>query len=396
MIEKALKGGKAYWAWVFFLLVIVAGGFVSYLYQLSYGLGITGLSRSVSWGLYIANLTFFVGVAASAVTVVLPYYLHNIKEFGKMVILGEFLAISAVIMSTLSVFVDLGRPDRVFNLLLHPSPRSPLFWDVIVLTGYLLLNLVIGWSTLDAEHKGEKPLPWVRFLIVLSIPWAVSIHTVTAFIYQGLVARPLWHTPLWAPRFLSSAFASGPALLILMSLFIRRVTRFDVGRETIQKIATIATYALLVNLFLLLVELFTTLYGGVPEDVDHLRYLFLGIDGHSALVVWIWLSVILMAASALVLVIPPLRRRESDPCRRLRRNLCRCLDRQGIGPRYPRVHSLDTRGTDRVLPHPAGDSDPGGHLGLRPSHYHPSLPDRRLGEAGALILHHKALPLLLH
>jgi molybdopterin-containing oxidoreductase family membrane subunit len=310
MLEKAFEGGKAYWAWVFFLLVITAGGFVSYLHQLSYGLAITGLSRSVSWGLYIANLTFFVGVAASAVTVVLPYYLHNIKEFGRMVILGEFLAISAVIMSALSVFVDLGRPDRVFNLLLYPSPRSPLFWDVVVLSGYLLLNLVIGWSTLDAEHKGEKPLPWVRYLIVLSIPWAVSIHTVTAFIYQGLVARPLWNTPLWAPRFLSSAFASGPALLILMALFIRRTTRFDVGRETIQKVATIATYALLVNLFLLLVELFTTLYGGVPAEVDHLRYLFVGIDGHSALVVWIWLSVLLMAGSALVLVIPPLRRRE--------------------------------------------------------------------------------------
>ncbi len=310
MIEKALRGGGGYWAWICFLLALVGAGFIAYLYQWNHGLSITGMSRSVSWGLYIANFTFFVGVAASAVTVVLPYYLHNVKEFGKITILGEFLAVSAVIMSLLFIIVDLGRPDRAFNLILYPSPQSLLFWDMIVLNGYLLLNLIIGWSTLDAEQKAEKPLPWVRFLILLSIPWAVSIHTVTAFIYQGLVARPLWHTPLWAPRFLASAFASGPCLLILMALFIRRVTRFDAGKETIQKVATIATYALLVNIFLLLVELFTTLYANVPEDVDHLRYLFVGIDGHAALVPWMWLSMVLMGGSALVLLSGRLRRRE--------------------------------------------------------------------------------------
>ncbi len=310
MIEKALRGGSGYWAWICFLLVLVGAGFIAYLYQWNHGLSITGMSRSVSWGLYISNFTFFVGVAASAVTVVLPYYLHNVKEFGKITILGEFLAVSAVIMSLLFIIVDLGRPDRAFNLILYPSPQSLLFWDMIALNGYLLLNLIIGWSTLDAEQKAEKPLPWVRFLILVSIPWAVSIHTVTAFIYQGLVARPLWHSPLWAPRFLASAFASGPSLLILMALFIRRVTRFDAGKETIQKVATIVTYALLVNIFLLLVELFTTLYANVPEDVDHLRYLFIGIDGHAALVPWMWLSMVLMGGSALALLSGRLRRRE--------------------------------------------------------------------------------------
>jgi molybdopterin-containing oxidoreductase family membrane subunit len=310
MIEKALKGSGPYRTWLSFLLAVVVAGFISYLYQWHRGLSVTGLSRSVSWGLYIANFTFFVGVAASAVTVVLPYYLHNVKEFKKIVILGEFLAVSAVIMSLLFIIVDLGRPDRAFNMILHPTPTSLLFWDMIVLNGYLFLNLVIGWSTLDAEHKGEKPLPWVRVLILVSIPWAVSIHTVTAFIYQGLVARPLWYTPLWAPRFLASAFASGPSLLILMALFLRRVTKFDAGAETIQKVATIATYALLVNIFLLLVELFTTLYGAVPEDVEHLRYLFIGIEGHHALVPWMWLSMVLMGGSACALLAGRVRRNE--------------------------------------------------------------------------------------
>ncbi len=311
MIERAIKGGKGYWTWLLFLCALVATGFASYLYQWNHGLSVTGMGRSVSWGLYIANFTFFVGVAASAVTVVLPYYLHNVKEFGKITILGEFLAVPAVVMSLLFIIVDLGRPDRAFNLILHPAPASLLFWDMIVLNGYLVLNLLIGWSTLDAENKEEKPLPWVRFLILLSIPWAVSIHTVTAFIYQGLVARPLWHTPLWAPRFLASAFTSGPALLILMSLFIRRVSRFDPGNETIQKVATIATYALLVNIFLLLVELFTTLYGAIPSDVSHLKYLFVGIDGHRALVPWTWLSMALMGGSALALLSKTFRQKDA-------------------------------------------------------------------------------------
>ena len=310
MIEKALKGGGTYRAWLSFLCAVIAAGFIAWLYQWTYGLSVTGMGRTVSWGLYIANFTFFVGVAASAVTVVLPYYLHNMKEFKRIVILGEFLAVSSVIMSLLFIIVDLGRPDRAFNMILHPTAGSLLFWDMIVLNGYLFLNLVIGWSTLDAEAKGERPLPWVRVLIIISIPWAVSIHTVTAFIYQGLVARPLWHTPLWAPRFLASAFASGPSLLILMALFLKRAVRFDVGTEAVRKATTIATYALLVNIFLFLVELFTMLYGAVPEDMESLRYLFLGIGGHHVLVPWMWASMALMVLSALGLLFKRLRESE--------------------------------------------------------------------------------------
>jgi Ni/Fe-hydrogenase subunit HybB-like protein len=302
MLEKSFRGSRAYWVWLLCLVVLIGAGFVAYLRQWGYGLTVTGLSRDVSWGLYIANFTFFVGVAASAVMVVLPYYLHNVKAFAKAVILGEFLAIGAVIMSVLFIFVDLGRPDRVFNVLLHPAPSSLLFWDMIVLNGYLLLNLLIGWSSLDAEDKGEIPVRWVKPLIIISIPWAVSIHTVTAFIYTGLVARPLWHAPLWAPRFLASAFCSGPALLILLALLIKRISRFDIGKEAFNKLVTIVTYALLINIFLQVVELFTVLYGNVPDHVSHFRYLFLGLEGKGNLIPWMWTSAILSIASAVLLL----------------------------------------------------------------------------------------------
>ncbi|MBA7506665.1 hypothetical protein ES706_05359 [subsurface metagenome] len=311
MFEKALIGSRRYWGWIILLLAITGVGFIFYLQQWSYGLGITGMSRNVSWGLYIANFTFFVGIAASAVMVVLPYYLHNYKEFGRITALGEFLAVAAVIMCGLFIIVDLGQPVRVFNMILHPSLSSLLFWDMVVLTVYLLLNVVIAWTTLDAERKSEPPLTWVKPLILLSIPWAISIHTITAFIYCGLGARTFWLTALLAPRFLASAFASGPALLIIISLIIKRFTKFDPGREAVQKVAQIVTYAMIITVFFLLVELFTVFYSQIPEHMIHFQYLLFGLDGKATLVPWMWASLILAGVALVLLINPGTRRREN-------------------------------------------------------------------------------------
>ncbi len=311
MFEKALSGSRRYWGWIALLAAVSAVGFAFYLQQLSYGLGITGMSRDVSWGLYIANFTFFVGVAASAVMVVLPYYLHNYKQFGKITTLGEFLAVAAVVMCGLFILVDLGQPARVFNMILHPSFSSLLVWDMIVLSAYLLLNLVIAWTTLDAQRKSEPPPTWGKPLILLSIPWAISIHTVTAFIYCGLGARPFWLTALLAPRFLASAFASGPALLIIVCLIIKRFTKFDPGREALQKVAQIVTYAMITTMFFLLVELFTVFYSEIPEHMIHFQYLLFGLDGKATLVPWMWISIILALASLALLINPSTRRREN-------------------------------------------------------------------------------------
>lgn len=311
MIEKALVGKKQYWLWIALLLATMAVGVYFYLRQFSYGLGITGLSRDVTWGFYIAQFTFLVGVAASAVMVVLPYYLHNWKEFGKITILGEFIAIAACIMCMTFIFVDMGQPFRITNVFLHPSPHSLMFWDTVVLMGYLLLNAVISMVTLEAERKGVPPPKWVKPIIILSIPWAFSIHTVTAFLYSGLAARPFWMTAILAPRFLASAFATGPALLILLCLLLRKITRFDVGKEPIQKLAVIATYAMAVNVFFVLMEVFTAFYSNIPEHMAHFEYLYMGLDGHSAYVTWMWISSALAILSLVLLFNPNTRRKET-------------------------------------------------------------------------------------
>jgi molybdopterin-containing oxidoreductase family membrane subunit len=308
MLEKALSGDRRYWGWIGLLLALIVAGGCCYLLQLSRGLGITGLSRDVAWGFYIAQFTFLVGVAASAVMVVLPYYLHDFKAFGRIAILGEFLAIASVIMCVVFITVDLGQPSRMVNMIRHPSPRSILFWDMIVLNGYLVLNVVISRVSLTAERNGTAPPRWIKPVILLSIPWAISIHTVTAFIYAGLAARPFWMTAILAPRFLASAFSSGPALLILLCLLLRRFTKFDAGWEAIQALAKIVTYAMLVNIFFVLMEVFTAFYSAIPEHTEHFRYLYLGLEGHNELAPWMWVSAALAVIAALLLVVPATRK----------------------------------------------------------------------------------------
>jgi len=307
MFEKALLGNRRYWIWIFCLLAVIGLGFLAYLWQLKEGLGITGMHRDVTWGLYIAQFTFFVGVAASAVMVVLPYYLHNYKAFGKVTILGEFLAISAVVMCGLFIFVDMGQPARVLNVLLYPTLNSPMFWDSVSLGGYLLLNAVIALITLSAEQKGIAPPKWIKPVIILSIPWAISIHTVTAFLYSGLPGRSFWLTAILAPRFLASAFAAGPALLILLCLAVRKLTGYDVGKEAIRKLAVIVTYGMILNAFFLLMEVFTAFYSQIPEHMEHFQYLFVGLEGHNALVPWMWTSAALAVISLVLLVTPRAR-----------------------------------------------------------------------------------------
>ncbi|MCG8343997.1 MAG: polysulfide reductase NrfD, partial [Chlorobiales bacterium] len=307
MIEKALKGDRGYWGWIVLLLVIISAGVFSYINQLTTGLTLTGMSRDVSWGVYIAQFTFLVGVAASAVMVVLPYYLHDYKAFGKLVIIGEFLAVAATIMCVLFILVDLGRPDRVLNVMLYPTPNSMLFWDATVLTGYLLLNIVSGWTVLGAERKGVPPPKWVKPVIYLSIPWAISIHTVTAFLYAGLPGRHLWLTAVLAPRFLASAFAAGPAILILVSYILKKTAGFDAGKQAINKLSIIVTYAAILNFFLLGMEFFTAFYSNIPGHMHGLQYLFFGLHGEGQLVPWMWLSIVVGFGSLLVLLIPKLR-----------------------------------------------------------------------------------------
>ena len=286
MLEKALTGSRRYGIWVAILLALFGVGVYFYLRQLEYGLGLTGMSRDVSWGLYTTQFTFLDGIAASAVLLILPYYLHDYKAFGRITVLGMFLAVGAVIMCMTFVFVNLGKPARVLFVILYGSPTSALFWDMVVLSIYLLLNIITGWTILSSDKKGIPPPAWVTPLIYLSIPWAIIIQTMAAFIYSGLPGRSFWLTAIMAPRFLATAFASGPALLILFCLVLKRFGGFDAGKKAIDTLAKIVTYALVTSIFFVLVELWTVYYSQIPDDMEHYRFLFVGLEGYNTIAHW--------------------------------------------------------------------------------------------------------------
>jgi Ni/Fe-hydrogenase subunit HybB-like protein len=309
MLGVAFKGSRKYWGFLVFLLGVIGVGFLCWLREHHLGSGPTsGLSRDVPWGMHVGQLTFFVGVAASAVMVLLPYYLHDFKQFARITVLGEFLAVGAVIVSMLSVFTIMGRPERVFFVMLHPTPGSIIFWDMIVLSTYLFLNLLCGWTILGAEHRGEAAPKWIKPFIYWAIFWAPSIHMITAFLYAGLPGKHHWATALQTVHFLASAFAAGPALLIVLAMLIARLSRFDPGVKAIQKLAQIVIYAMSLHLFFIGLEFFTTFYSRNPEHMLTLTYLYVGSETHTRMVPVMWTSSVLALLGLILLAVPGFRK----------------------------------------------------------------------------------------
>jgi molybdopterin-containing oxidoreductase family membrane subunit len=307
----SFEGDWRYHLWMLSLTVVGLLGLNAYAQQLADGLVTTGMTDQVSWGLYISNFTFLVGMAAAAVMLVIPVYVYRNKELHDLVVFGELLAVAAIMMCLAFVTVDLGRPDKAHHLFMKFNfPMSMLTWDVIVLNGYLLLNLhICGYLVYCAYRKRKPSRAFYIPFVFTAIVWAISIHTVTAFLYVGLGGRPFWNSAIIAPRFLASAFAAGPAFLIVTLLVLDRFTTYDVPRKAIQTLRNIVTVALITNLFLLVCELFTELYAGSSHAAS-LKYLFFGLHGHDGLVPWIW-SALAMELVALTILLLPLTRRSA-------------------------------------------------------------------------------------
>src|SRR6516164_5152736 len=307
-VKLILRGNRVYWIWLAFLGALIGSGVLAYSNQVRTGLVVTAMRDQVSWGFYIGNFTFLVGVAAAAVILVIPAYVYDWKPIREIVIYGELLATSAIAMCLMFVTVDIGRPDRFWHLIPpfgHLNfPRSILAWDVLVLNLYFLVNFVVATHILYRAFHGrhyEKRL--VVPLVLLSIPMAVGIHTVTAFLYDGLAARPYWNSSILAPQFLASAFCSGPAIPLVVLQLLRRFTKFEIQDQAIWKIAELMAYAMFLNLFLHGAEAFKEFY----SNTQHLlftRYWYFGVNGHYTLVPYAWSAVALNVA-AFVLFISP-------------------------------------------------------------------------------------------
>ena len=305
-------GNRAYWGWMALLGLLILSGVLAYAQQARQGLIVTAMRNQVSWGFYIGNFTFLVGVAAAAVVLVIPAYVYHWKPIREIVIFGELLAVSAVIMCMLFVLGDIGQPLRAWHLIPgigHLNfPGSLLAWDVLVLNIYFVINLIVVTHILyRAFHGRAYSQKLVYPLVLLSIPMAVSIHTVTAFLYNGMAARPYWNSSILAPQFLASAFCSGPAILLLALQVLRRLTRFEIQDAAIWKIAELMAFAMFINLFLHGAEAFKEYYSN-SEHLLYTRYWFEGIGDHRTLVPFAWAAVGLNVLAFVLFVVPRYRR----------------------------------------------------------------------------------------
>jgi len=312
LFEVMFVGGKSFYLWMISLTIVVLLGGLAYLSQLTQGMVVTNMRDQVSWGFYISNFTFLVGVAAAAVLLVIPAYLYNFNSIKRIVAFGELLAVTAVIMAMLFVLVDLGRPDRIWHMIIGLGklnfPSSILAWDVLVLNGYLLINLAITCYIGSCTYLGMEPNKRIVIpLILLSIPWAVGIHTVTAYLYNGLPARSFWNASILAPRFLASAFCAGPALMIVVFQVLRRVMDFKVRDRAILKLAEIIVYAMAINLLLMFAEIFKEYYSDTKHLVQ-MKYLIQGLHGHNQLVPWIWTAMTFNVVGFFLFLLPKTRK----------------------------------------------------------------------------------------
>ena len=304
----AFVGDWRYYSWMGILTILCLFGLNAYCKQFANGLIVTGMSDQVSWGVYIANFTFLVGVAAAAVMMVIPVYIYDNEELHDLVIFGELLAVAAILMCLAFVTVDLGRPDRFWHLIpgigQFNFPASMLSWDVIVLNGYLLLNVHICGYLLYCRYLNTRPGKWFYIpFVFVAIIWAVSIHTVTAFLYVGLGGRPFWNQAIIGPRFLASAFTAGPALIILALQIIRRTTNYRITDKALLTLRGIVQVAMIINVFLLVCEVFTEFYAG-GLHIASSRYLYFGLHGHHALAPWIWTAILFNLTAMFLLVMP--------------------------------------------------------------------------------------------
>lgn len=308
----AFTGSPRYYVMMTAFSAVVLVGLNAWAHQLADGMIRTSMTDQVSWGLYIANFTFGVGLAAGAVMMVIPAYLYDDEEMHHAVLIGELLAIAAIVVCIGFIAVDMGRPDRFWHIIPGVGrfnwPISMLTWDVLVLNGYLLLNLHITGYLVYMKYLGRRPNKrWYLPFVFLSIAWAISIHSVTAFLYSGLGGRPFWNSALLAPRFIASAFISGPAFVILLFQAGNRFGGLRGFDGPVKTLASVLRITILVNMFMFASEQFTEFYTGGAHTAAA-RHLFFGLHGANALVPWTWSAIALNLASAALIHSPQSRK----------------------------------------------------------------------------------------
>lgn len=289
------RGADHLWGVAVVLMVIIGWAFYQYHFQFSEGLGVTGLNKPVFWGLYIANFIFWVGLSAGGIAVSALVHLMDKKEMKPVAIMAEIMAASFLVIAASFIIMDLGRPTYMLKVFQHPHFSSPLLWDVTVISSYLFLCLALlyfsarqqivrrighirAWKpvvlmvtlgrtrlspdSLETDHR------LLTALAIVSIPAAVALHSVTAWILGLVKGQPGWNTPILAPLFIASALVSGFAAVTLGVIVGRKLFKFPVAEEVVHMLGRYLVVAILVLMYLLFSEFLTVGYSGTLSHLE--------------------------------------------------------------------------------------------------------------------------------
>jgi len=280
------------------LLAVLGAG--AWVYQVINGLAVTAMTNIVSWGLYITAFMFLVGLSAGGLIVSSSASVFNIKPFKAVAKPAVLLSTVCIILAALFIFVDLGQPARVLNLLISPRFNSPLIWDVVVIGVYLVISLAYLYY-LQKPDLSEK----TRYIFsAVALPVAVLVHSVTAWIFGLQIARPIWHSALMAPLFVASALDSGLALLLVVLVILEGRGTLKLEEGLLSTLAGLLAVLVAVDVFFVFSEVLTALY---PAEAKLMSYFDLLLSG--SLAPFFWGEVILAVIPFLLLL--SRRRREN-------------------------------------------------------------------------------------
>jgi len=247
---------------------IALAGIGLWIYQMSRGLVVTDMRNLSSWGLYITMFMFFVGLSAGGLIIATVPRVFGLKGFKSVSKIAVYLSICCTVLAAAFVVIDLGHPERLWHLIAYANFTSPLMWDIVVITTYLIVSIVYLRATLKAE-KGQTSERALKVLSTVALVTAILVHSVTAWIFGLQIGRAFWNTALLAPMFISSALVSGLALTLIVVLILQKTGYLKADPESNSRMAWLLGIFVLVDLFLLFCELLTAGYplGGQEFNV---------------------------------------------------------------------------------------------------------------------------------
>jgi molybdopterin-containing oxidoreductase family membrane subunit len=295
LFEPIRKTGKTFYITFSILVAIILWGAYAYVNQYRQGLGITGLARPIFWGVYITNFVFFIGISHAGTLISAILRLAKAEWRRSITRSAEVITVLVLFFGVGNILMDLGRPDRMFNIIQYAQFKSPLLWDVssisVYLTAssiYLYLPLIpdiallrdhggkwqwfyrifaLGWNGTERQHHLlEKG---IAFMAILVIPVAVSVHTVVSFVF-AMTIQPMWHSAIFGPYFVAGAIFSGIAALIVAMNLIRKVYHLEDYLRPIHfnNLGILLLVMTLLWFYFTFTEYLTVYYGGEPLHMN--------------------------------------------------------------------------------------------------------------------------------